>query len=130
MDAAEPLVSIEGLQTFFHTEDRVVRAVDGVSLEIRPGRTLGVVGESGSGKSVTALSIMQLLPPETARIHEGRIALLGRDLVGLPSDEMRHIRGKDIGMIFQEPMTSLNPVFTIGEQVMEGILVHEKVSRA
>ncbi len=125
----EPLVEIQNLKTFFHTEDKVVRAVDGVSLSVAPAQTLGVVGESGSGKSVTALSIMQLLPPETARIHEGRIAFLGRDLVGLPTSEMRRIRGKDIGMIFQEPMTSLNPVFRVGDQVMEGILVHEDVSK-
>jgi len=128
MTPSDPLVQIENLRTYFHTEDQVVRAVDGVSLTIQPAQTLGVVGESGSGKSVTALSIMQLLPPETARIHEGRIAFLGRDLVGLPGPEMRNIRGKDIGMIFQEPMTSLNPVFRVGDQVMEGILVHEEVT--
>jgi len=130
MSAPDPLVTIENLRTYFHTEDKVVRAVDGVSLEIKEAQTLGVVGESGSGKSVTALSIMQLLPPETARIREGRIAFLGRDLVGQPASEMRKIRGKDIGMIFQEPMTSLNPVFRVGDQVTEGILVHEDVSKA
>ena len=128
MTPPDALVRIENLRTYFHTEDQVVKAVDGVSLTIQPAQTLGVVGESGSGKSVTALSIMQLLPPETARIHEGRIAFLGRDLVGLPGREMRSIRGKDIGMIFQEPMTSLNPVFRVGDQVMEGILVHEDVT--
>jgi peptide/nickel transport system ATP-binding protein len=126
----DALLEIRNLKTWFHTEGRVVRAVDGVSFAIKPGHTLGVVGESGSGKSVTALSVMQLLPPETARIHEGSIAFLGRELVGLPSAEMRRIRGRDIGMIFQEPMTSLNPVFTVGDQVMEPILVHENVSKA
>ena len=130
MTPPDALVRIENLRTWFHTEDQIVRAVDGVSLTIQPAQPLGGVGESGSGKSVTALSIMQLLPPETARIHEGRIAFLGKDLVGLPSHEMRSIRGKDIGMIFQEPMTSLNPVFRVGDQVMEGILVHEDVSPA
>jgi len=130
MTPPDALVRIENLRTYFHTEDKVVRAVDGVSLEIKPAQTLGVVGESGSGKSVTALSIMQLLPPETARIVEGRIAFLGKDLVGLPTPRMREIRGRDIGMIFQEPMTSLNPVFRVGEQVMEGILVHEQVTEA
>jgi peptide/nickel transport system ATP-binding protein len=125
----QPLLEISGLKTWFHTEEKVVRAVDGVSLRLLPGQTLGVVGESGSGKSVTALSVMQLLPPETARIHEGSIAFLGRDLVRLPRSEMRKVRGRDIGMIFQEPMTSLNPVFTVGDQVMEPIRVHEKASR-
>jgi peptide/nickel transport system ATP-binding protein len=129
MPDAAPLLEIRDLKTFFHTEDKVVKAVDDVSLRILPGQTLGVVGESGSGKSVTALSVMRLLPPETARIHQGRISFLGKDLVRLPSHEMRRIRGKDIGMIFQEPMTSLNPVFPVGDQVMEPILVHEKVSK-
>jgi peptide/nickel transport system ATP-binding protein len=127
---AQPLLEIQNLKTWFHTEDKVVRAVDGVSLRIAEGETLGVVGESGSGKSVSALTVMRLLPPETARVHEGRISFLGRDLIGLPLREMRKIRGKEIGMIFQEPMTSLNPVFTAGDQVMEPIMVHEGVSRA
>ncbi len=126
---SQPLLDISGLKTYFHTEDRVVRAVDDVSIRIEEGETLGVVGESGSGKSVTALSMMRLLPPETARIHAGKIAFLGKDLVGVPQREMRDIRGADIGMIFQEPMTSLNPVFTVGDQVMEPILVHEDVSK-
>ncbi len=128
----QPLLEISGLKTFFHTEDRVVRAVDldpSARLTLDPGETLGVVGESGSGKSVTALTLMRLLPPETARIEAGRVSFLGRDVVRLPPSAMRSIRGKDIGMIFQEPMTSLNPVFTVGDQVMEPILVHEKVSR-
>ncbi|MFM8385913.1 MAG: ABC transporter ATP-binding protein [Planctomycetia bacterium] len=124
-----PILEVEGLKTWFHTEDRVVKAVDGVTLQIREGQTLGVVGESGSGKSVTSLTVMRLLPPETARIHAGRISFLGRDLVGMPLKDMRKIRGKEIGMIFQEPMTSLNPVFRVGDQVMEPIMVHEGVSR-
>ena len=128
----DTLLQISGLKTYFHTEDKIVRAVDlkpEANITIRPGHTLGVVGESGSGKSVTALSIMQLLPPETARIEAGNISFLGRDVVRLPRPEIRSMRGRDIGMIFQEPMTSLNPVFTVGDQVMEPILVHEKVSR-
>src|SRR5687767_10674305 len=125
---AAPLLEIEGLKTWFHTEDRVVRAVDGVSISIKEGETLGVVGESGSGKSVTALTLMRLLPPETARVHEGRISFLGRDLIGLPLKDMRKIRGKEIGMILQEPMTSLNPVFTAGDQLMEPIMEHDGVS--
>jgi len=123
------LLDIRDLQVFFHTSEGVVRAVDDVSLSIAEGETLGVVGESGSGKSVTALSIMQLLPPETARVEQGEVVFLGRDVVRLPSSEMHTIRGGQIGMIFQEPMTSLNPVYRVGDQVMEAILIHEKVSR-
>ena len=123
------LVDIQDLKTYFHVEGRVTKAVDGVSLSIRPGETLGVVGESGSGKSVTALSLMALLPKEGARIHEGRIAFLGRDLVGLPEKQMCEIRGSDISMIFQEPMTSLNPMMKVGEQVGEAIMLHEGASR-
>src|SRR5687768_12310657 len=123
-----PLLDIDDLRTYFYTDDGVVRAVDNVSLEIREGRTLGVVGESGSGKSVTALSVMRLLTG-AARIETGRIAFLGRDLVHLPERQMRDIRGKEIGMIFQEPMTSLNPVFTVGAQVMEAIVLHQRVSK-
>jgi peptide/nickel transport system ATP-binding protein len=123
------LLEINDLRTWFHTEDGVVRAVDGVSLEIKEGQTLGVVGESGSGKSVTAFSVMRLLAA-TARIQSGKIALFGRDLARIPEPEMRKVRGKEISMIFQEPMTSLNPVFTVGWQVMEAILLHQKVSKA
>ena len=129
---ADKLLEIRDLKTWFHTEDQVVRAVDlapGTTISLEAGHTLGVVGESGSGKSVTALSIMQLLPPETARVHAGQISFLGKDMVRLPRSQVRSMRGRDIGMIFQEPMTSLNPVFTVGDQVMEPILVHEKVSR-
>jgi peptide/nickel transport system ATP-binding protein len=128
----EPLLEIKGLKTYFHTEDQIVRAVDlepGTEIRLGRGETLGVVGESGSGKSVTALSLMRLLPPETAVIEAGEISFLGRDVVHVPQTDMRSIRGKDIGMIFQEPMTSLNPVFTVGDQVMEPILVHEDVTR-
>lgn len=123
------LLDIKDLKTYFHVEGRVTKAVDGVTMSLRQGETLGVVGESGSGKSVTALSTMGLLPKEGARIHAGRIAFLGRDLVGLPDKEMCKIRGADISMIFQEPMTSLNPVMTVGEQVMEAITLHEGVDR-
>jgi peptide/nickel transport system ATP-binding protein len=122
------VIDVADLKTYFHSEEGVVRAVDGVSFSIAAGRTLGIVGESGSGKSVTSLSIMRLLA-SSAQIESGRIALLGRDLVRLPEPEMRSIRGKEISMIFQEPMTSLNPVFTVGDQVMEAILLHQKVTR-
>ena len=123
------VVEIKDLRTYFDTDEGVVRAVDDVSLRIEEGKTLGIVGESGSGKSVTSLSIMQLLTA-TARIESGSISFLGRDLVGLPEPEMRKIRGAQISMIFQEPMTSLNPVFTVGNQVAEAIILHQQVSKA
>jgi oligopeptide/dipeptide ABC transporter ATP-binding protein len=123
------LLTVEDLQTHFFTEEGVVRAVDGISLSIRPGETLGLVGESGCGKTVTALSILRLIPDPPGRIVGGTISLEGKDLVRLPEEEIREIRGKVISMIFQEPMTSLNPVFTVGEQVAEGIRHHQKVSK-
>ena len=123
-----PVIDVDDLRTYFHTDEGVVRAVDGVTFQIDIGHTLGIVGESGSGKSVTSLSIMRLLAP-SARIETGAIALLGKDLVGLPEPQMRGIRGKDVSMIFQEPMTSLNPVFTVGAQVMEAIILHQGASK-
>ncbi|MFI5245516.1 MAG: ABC transporter ATP-binding protein [Gemmatimonadales bacterium] len=125
----EPLLSIRGLRTHFYTEAGVAKAVDGVDLDVLPGEVLGLVGESGSGKSVTALSILRLVPDPPGRIVSGEIRFRGRDLLKLPWEDVRAIRGKDISMVFQEPMTSLNPVFTIGMQVMEVILAHETVSR-
>ena len=124
-----PVIAVQNLSTHFHTDDGIVRAVDQVSLQIKAGHTLGVVGESGSGKSVTSLSIMGLLA-SSAVIESGEISFLGRDLVGLPDPEMRKIRGSEISMIFQEPMTSLNPVFKVGDQVMEAILLHQNVSKS
>jgi oligopeptide/dipeptide ABC transporter ATP-binding protein len=123
------LLTIRDLHTHFFTEEGVVRAVDGVSLSIRPGETVGLVGESGCGKTVTALSILRLIPDPPGRIVGGTISLEGRDLLRLPEAEIREIRGRIISMIFQEPMTSLNPVFTVGEQVAEGIRYHQKVSK-
>jgi peptide/nickel transport system ATP-binding protein len=124
-----PVIEIDHLRTYFHTDDGVLKAVDDISFRIEQGRVLGIVGESGSGKSVTSLSIMRLLA-STARIESGRIALLGRDLVGLPERQMQSIRGRDISMIFQEPMTSLNPVFTVGAQIIEAIVLHQRVSKS
>jgi oligopeptide/dipeptide ABC transporter ATP-binding protein len=124
----EVLLSIHELQTYFFTDADVVKAVDGVSYDIKKGRTLGVVGESGCGKSVTALSILRLIPDPPGKIVGGSIHFEGRDLTKLPMSEMRKIRGKDIGMIFQEPMTSLNPVFTVGFQIMEPAVLHLKLS--
>ena len=125
---AQPLLQIQNLRTYFHTDEHTVRAVDDLSVEIQEGKTLGIVGESGSGKSVTSLSVMKLLS-QTAQIESGSISFLGRDLVRLPEPEMRRIRGKEISMIFQEPMTSLNPVYTVGFQVMEALTLHQGISK-
>ncbi len=127
---AEPLIEIDGLKTHFLTDGGCVKAVDGLTISIREGQTLGLVGESGSGKSVTSLSIMRLLPEVSAKIVAGRISFLGRDLVQLPKSEMRSVRGADVSMIFQEPGTSLNPVFRAGAQVIEAIRLHQDVNKA
>jgi oligopeptide/dipeptide ABC transporter ATP-binding protein len=129
MEQNGTLLAVEGLQTHFFTDEGVVRAVDGATLRVRPGETLGLVGESGCGKTVTALSILRLIPDPPGRIVGGTISFEGRDLVRLPEEEMRKIRGCAISMVFQEPMTSLNPVFTVGEQVAEGIRHHQQVSQ-
>jgi oligopeptide/dipeptide ABC transporter ATP-binding protein len=128
--AAPPLLAIEGLRTHFSNRDGTVRAVDGVSFDVHAGETLAIVGESGCGKSVTALSILRLIPTPPARIVAGRIVWNGRDLIGLSDDEMRKIRGNEISMIFQEPMTSLNPVLTIGRQIAEALVLHRGLSKA
>ena len=125
----EALVEVKNLKTYFYTEEGVVKAVDGVDFEIYPGETLGVVGESGCGKSVTSLSIMRLVESPPGRIEAGEINFGGRDLTKIPEKEMRKIRGNDISMIFQEPMTSLNPVYTVGDQIMEAIILHKKVDK-
>jgi oligopeptide/dipeptide ABC transporter ATP-binding protein len=125
----EPLLDIRGLRTYFHTEGGIAKAVDGVDLQIYPGEVLGLVGESGSGKSVTALSVLRLVPDPPGRIVAGEIHFQGRDLLTLPWEEIRALRGNQISMIFQEPMTSLNPVFTVGMQVMEMILAHGQHTR-
>jgi peptide/nickel transport system ATP-binding protein len=124
-----PLLAIEDLRTWFYTRDGVVRAVDGVSCAVYPGETLAVVGESGCGKSVTSLSILRLIASPPGKIVSGRLVFEGRDLLGLPEDAMRAIRGNEISMIFQEPMTSLNPVFTIGRQIAEALELHQGVDR-
>lgn len=122
------VIDVQNLQTYFHTDRGVVKAVDDISFGIKPGHTLGVVGESGSGKSVTSLTIMRLLAA-SAQVENGSISFLGQDLVSLPEPEMRKIRGGEISMIFQEPMSSLNPVHKVGNQVMEAIIQHQKVSK-
>jgi peptide/nickel transport system ATP-binding protein len=126
---SEPLLEVEDLRTHFFTDEGVVRAVDGVSFQICEGETLAIVGESGSGKSVTSLSILRLVATPPGRIVSGRIRFRGRDLLTLPPPEMRAIRGREISMIFQEPMTSLNPVYTCGDQIMESLILHEKMKR-
>ncbi len=122
------LLEVENLQTHFRTPDGVNRAVDGVSFSVASGETLAIVGESGCGKSVTAMSILRLIPEPPGKIA-GAIRFNGRDLLALSDREMRQIRGNDISMVFQEPMTSLNPVLTIGRQITETIMLHEGVSR-
>ena len=124
-----PLLRLDGLKTYFYTDTAVIRAVDDVSFEVNAGETLAVVGESGSGKSVTALSILKIVAQPPGRIVGGRILFKGRDLVPLSNEEMRAIRGKEISMIFQEPMTALNPVYTCGEQIIETLVLHERIDR-
>ena len=124
------LLEIKDLQTQFFTSAGTVKAVDGVSYTVEQGETVAVVGESGSGKSVTAMSIMRLIPWPPGKIVGGSINFDGQDLLTLTDDEMRNIRGRDIGMIFQEPMTSLNPVLSIGLQLMEPMIAHLGMSEA
>jgi oligopeptide/dipeptide ABC transporter ATP-binding protein len=125
----EPLISIRNLRTYFYTYAGVVRALEGIDLDIYPGETVGLVGETGCGKSVTSLSIMRLVPNPPGRIVGGSIIYCAKDLLQLPEEEMRKIRGSKITMIFQDPMTFLNPVLTIGEQVSEVILLHQDLAR-
>ncbi len=122
------VLKVDNLHTYFHTPEGILRAVNGVSCALERGKTLGLVGESGCGKTVTALSLMRLVS-SPGKIERGRVELDGRDLLALSEKEMRAVRGKEMAMIFQEPMTSLNPVFTVGFQIMEAILVHEPVGR-
>src|SRR5690349_4344219 len=124
------LLEVRGLHTEFRTGAGLVRAVDGVSYSVEAGETVAIVGESGSGKSVGALSILRLIPDPPGRITAGEIRFNGRDLVALSEAEMRQVRGNDIGMVFQEPMTSLNPVLTIGRQITETLEQHRGLDRA
>ena len=126
---AEPLLQVRDLRTYFYTREGVVKAVDGVSFDVQPGEILGLVGESGCGKSVTALSILRLIPSPPGKIVSGEVIFEGKDLTKIDEDEIRHIRGNKIAMIFQEPMTSLNPVLTIGRQITEALELHLKMGR-
>ena len=126
--AAEPLLQVKDLKVHFPTDDGLVKAVDGLSFTVERGQTLGVVGESGSGKSVTFMTIMGLIDRKKAHV-EGEIIFRGRDLLKMPEDELRNIRGDGIGMVFQDPMTSLHPYFKVGKQISEAILTHRDISK-
>jgi oligopeptide/dipeptide ABC transporter ATP-binding protein len=126
---AEPLLEVKDLKVSFRTEDGVVRAVDGVSFSVDQGEVLGIVGESGSGKSVSMLSVLRLINDPNMRV-EGEVIYKGRDLMKLHKDEMQEVRGAEIAMIFQDPMTSLNPVYTVGDQIVEAILTHQDIGKA
>ena len=125
--ADPPVLEVRDLRTEFHTDDGVVRAVNGVSFSVRAGETLGLVGESGCGKSVTAFSVLRLIPIPPGRIAGGEVLLRGRNILALPENEMRRLRGNEISMVFQEPMTALNPVYTVGNQIEEAVRLHQKV---
>ena len=127
---SDKLLEVKNLRTYFHTDYGVVKSVDDVSFEVKRGKTLGVVGESGCGKSITSLSIMQLVEIPPGKIESGEILYEGEDLLKKSKDEMRKIRGGEIAMIFQEPMTSLNPVFTVGQQIMEALTLHTDLDKA
>src|SRR5215210_8349778 len=125
---AAPLLEVRDLSVSFTTEDGIVRAVDGVSFTLAPREVLGIVGESGSGKSVTMMSILRLITDPNAEIT-GQVLYQGRDVMGLPTDRMREVRGGEIAMIFQDPMTSLNPVYRVGDQIVEAVLTHQDIGK-
>ena len=129
-DPAAPVLDVRGLKTVFRTRGGEIHAVNDVSFHLYPGELLGVVGESGSGKSVTMMSLLRLLPAPPAEIRAGKVLLNGRDLLAMSDDELRAVRGARIGFVFQDPMTSLNPVFTIGNQIMEPLIKHKAMSRS
>jgi len=125
----ETLLTVNNLRTTFYTEDGVVRAVNGISYAMRPGEILGVVGESGCGKSVHAMSILRLIQSPPGKIESGEVWFNGRDLLQLSEDEMRKVRGHEIAMVFQDPMSSLNPVYTVGFQISEALMLHKGMDK-
>ncbi len=127
---AEPLLTVNNLKTQFFTQDGVVKAVNGVSFQLMPGETLGIVGESGCGKSITAMSIMRLIPTPPGKIVDGQVVFQGKDILKMNDEQVRSIRGNDIAMIFQDPMTSLNPVLTINRQISESLELHKGMSKS
>ncbi len=129
MTGTAPLLAVDGLRVEFDTRDGVARVIDDLSFDLRAGETLGIVGESGCGKSMTALAVMGLVPTPPGRISAGAVRLLGEDLVAASEARIREVRGNDISMIFQEPMTSLNPVYTVGEQIAEAVRLHEGLGK-
>jgi len=129
LPADQPILEVKDLKTWFHSQDTIAKAVDGVSFKVHQRKTLGIVGESGCGKSITSLSIMRLIAKPAGRIVNGEILFKGRDLLKLTESEMRKVRGDQISMVFQEPMTSLNPVFTIGDQIGESFRIHRGLGR-
>src|SRR5947209_2571347 len=129
-DGQGPLLNVENLKTQFFTQDGVVKAVNGVSFRLMPGETLGIVGESGCGKSITAMSIMRLIPTPPGKIVDGQVVFQGKDILKMNDEQIRSIRGNDIAMIFQDPMTSLNPVLTINRQISESLELHKGMSKS
>ena len=128
-DGAQPILDVKGLEIVFKTRGGEVHAVNSVSFDLRPGELLGVVGESGSGKSVTMMSLIGLLPSPPADVRAGQVMFAGQDLLKLPPEKLRDVRGAKVGFIFQDPMTSLNPVFTVGAQIMEPLMRHKGMTR-
>jgi oligopeptide/dipeptide ABC transporter ATP-binding protein len=126
---SETILEVKNLQTYFFSDDRVVRAVDGVDFKVKRGQTLGIVGESGCGKSITSLSMMRLVPSPPGKIVGGEINFKGENILNKTEEEMRKIRGNEISMIFQEPMTSLNPVYSVGEQIAEAVRIHQNLGK-
>ena len=124
-----PLLQVKGLKTQFFTQDGIVHAVDGISYDVEEGETLGIVGESGCGKSVGVLSVMRLIPTPPGKIVAGEVLFQGRDMLKMSEEEVRQIRGNQMAMIFQDPMTSLNPTMKIGKQIVEGLVKHRNMNR-